>query len=241
MMKMKILSVITIIFSAIFLNSCAGNEEKEGTTYGDYAIKVESNEYYPATYTGKIVLSIENTKSGWDKLLHTSDDLKQDGQQYIVSDDYALDVQQKEEDVICRAYQESYKSKKQTIIVEYTDYTLSHSGEPLRIQIKGEKGMVEEEIFCPMTNIEESVMLSNTDESKKVAVSPTGFWIAEGAEEVKSFAVIYRDGEKEEFIDQETGIFQPTTGADAGVYYQEIGRWDEIDFIEYNGEQLMRI
>lgn len=242
MKKYKVYGAIVSIFIVFFFSACSEEKKEENADiiYGDYKIEVESNEYYPNTYTGKIVLSIENTKSGLEKLLYTSDDLVRDGHKYLIGDEHCLNVQQKEEDIICHTYEESYESKTQVIVIEYIDYTSSHSGEPLNIQIKGSNNNVEKEIYCPMTVEEEVIEFSDLQNNQKIVVSPKGFLVEGVTEEVTSFVVTYEDDSEEIFIDSESQVYKPSAAVVEGAFYQEIPKWDEIKEIECNGMCFVR-
>lgn len=241
MRRMRMLTVMLSMLAVVLIGGCSKSKKNNDVTHDDYTITVESNDYYPGTYTGKIVLSIENTKSGLDKLLYSSDDLKQDGHKYIVGDKRALNVQQREEFLICRTYEERFESHTQIIVVEYIDFASQHSGEPLTVQLVDSERNVTTEIHCPMTTKDEAVEFCESQGDRKIIISPKGFLVENVSEEVTSFIVTYEDDSEEVFIDVESAqVYKPTVAMEENVFYQEIPKWDEIKVVECNGMSFER-
>jgi hypothetical protein len=83
-------------------------QEPPSATVGDYQITVEDNVYSQGTQTGVIDLKVYNKRSSFSKLFYTSEDILHNGFDFIVDDEYMLQVSQENQNFKIRAYETDY-------------------------------------------------------------------------------------------------------------------------------------
>lgn len=88
-------------------------------TFQDYEITIEDNVYSSATRTGFIDLSIRGDGSPFEKLFYTSDDVLDNGFDFIVDDEWLLRVAKGSDQLKCRAYETAYEDETQYLRIYY--------------------------------------------------------------------------------------------------------------------------
>ncbi len=119
-MRKKIVLIIGLIlvFIGIGWYICAHNSS-EGYNYGNYQIRIGKDIYCEYSQIGYVEMQIENNGKELDKLLHTSDDILSNGFDYIIDDQYMLQILGNNRQFKAKGYEIKYEEKTQYLKIFY--------------------------------------------------------------------------------------------------------------------------
>ncbi len=100
--------------------------------YQDYKIRVIDNVYCPESKIGCAEIEIEDCEKGFEKLIHTSDDMFHNGDNTVVADEYIIRTN---EQYKCKSYETKIERRTQHLKIYYVDAQMQKKPESLRLEL----------------------------------------------------------------------------------------------------------
>lgn len=100
--------------------------------YEDYKIRIVKNVYCPESQIGCAEIEIEDCERGFEKLVHTSDDMFHNGDNTVIDDEYIV---QTNEPYICKGYETKIERRTQHIKLYYVNTQMYKKPDSLRLEL----------------------------------------------------------------------------------------------------------
>ncbi len=117
-LRMVFILVCVMVIAAILI-VVQRSMGKPDAVFGDYSITMGDNTYSTGTQTGRIDLTIKSSGTSFEKLFYTSEDVLHNGFDFIVDDEYTIQISYKSDTLLCRAHETGYEKKTQTLSIYY--------------------------------------------------------------------------------------------------------------------------
>lgn len=165
------LLVLLLIFKA---DNCIMREQPDAVIE-DYQIIVENNVYSQGTQTGVINLKIRSKGSSFSKLFYTSEDVLHNGFDFIVDDEYMLQVSQGKEIFKCRVYETEYNKGVQQLKLYYINTAERLKETSVNVQIvRSKTKKTEGEITVELHIEKEYITTDHIPANHNFIISSTG-------------------------------------------------------------------
>lgn len=169
---------VVIIVVLIGLQSRRSRRNPD-VVFGDYSITVGDNTYSTGTQTGRIDLTIKSSGTSFEKLFYTSEDILHNGFDFIVDDEYLIQISHKSETLLCRAYETGYEKKTQTLSIYYIcNEGVMEEGDSVDVElVKSQKKKTHAKVPVKVRRDEEYLISAEND----LIISATGIKYKENA------------------------------------------------------------